>query len=89
MAHIVSDGHVQRLKRLLDATRGTIVFGGQVDPERKYIVPTVVKDVQTDDALMSEYVTTGGVLVRFRVFRGFELCLVAGRSSGLSCRCSR
>ncbi|KAI0729259.1 NAD-aldehyde dehydrogenase [Fomitopsis betulina] len=54
MAHIISDAHVQRLKRLLDETRGTIVFGGQVDTERKFIVPTVVKDVKTDDALMSE-----------------------------------
>lgn len=61
MAHIISDAHVQRLKRLLDETRGTIVFGGQVDTERKFIVPTVVKDVKTDDALMSECVTAGGV----------------------------
>lgn len=61
MARIVSDAHVQRLKRLLDATHGTIVFGGQVDAERKFIVPTVVRDVKTDDALMSECVTAGGV----------------------------
>ncbi|KZT73583.1 aldehyde dehydrogenase [Daedalea quercina L-15889] len=54
MAHIVSDAHVQRLGRLLDETHGTIAFGGQVDAARKFIVPTVVKDVKTDDALMSE-----------------------------------
>ncbi|TFY56827.1 hypothetical protein EVJ58_g7401 [Rhodofomes roseus] len=54
MAHVISDAHVQRLKRLLDATRGTIAIGGQVDAARRFIVPTVVKDVKTDDALMSE-----------------------------------
>ena len=61
MARIVSDAHVQRLQRLLNETRGTVVFGGQVDAERKFIVPTVVRDVKTDDALMSECVTAGGV----------------------------
>ena len=78
MARIISDAHVQRLKRLLDATRGTIVFGGQVDAARKFIVPTVVKDVQTDDALMSECVTACGVQLCFRGAEGLNFVLSQG-----------
>lgn len=78
MAHIISDAHVQRLKRLLDETRGTIVFGGQVDTERKFIVPTVVKDVKTDDALMSECVTACGVHLCIRGAKGLNFVLLQG-----------
>ena len=49
---IVSDRHMMRLKSLLDQTKGKVVFGGQVDPEDKYMSPTVVTDVTLDDALM-------------------------------------
>ena len=46
----------KRLKRYIDETKGKIVFGGQADVEKKYVAPTVVKDVPLDDALMEEYV---------------------------------
>ena len=49
---IVTDRHMNRLKSLLDQTKGKIVLGGKVDPEDKYISPTVVTDVSLDDALM-------------------------------------
>ena len=39
---------------MLDATRGTIVLGGKVDPSKKYVAPTIVSDVQGDDALMEQ-----------------------------------
>ena len=48
---IVSDRHMMRLKSLLDQTKGKVVFGGQVDPEDKYMSPTVVTDVTLDDDL--------------------------------------
>jgi len=51
---IVSDRHMMRLKSLLDQTKGKVVFGGQVDPEDKFMSPTVVTDVTLDDALMKE-----------------------------------
>ncbi|CCM04215.1 uncharacterized protein FIBRA_06382 [Fibroporia radiculosa] len=54
MSCIVSQQHASRLKRLVDETKGTIVFGGQVDVEQQFISPTVVKDVAGDDVLMSE-----------------------------------
>lgn len=53
-ARIVSLHHTQRLKKLLDATKGKVVIGGEVDLEKKYIAPTVVVDVRPDDSLMSE-----------------------------------
>ena len=43
---------MMRLKSLLDQTKGKVVFGGQVDPEDKFMSPTVVTDVTLDDALM-------------------------------------
>ena len=36
-----------RVASLLEHTKGTIVFGGQVDEDTKFIAPTVVKDVGT------------------------------------------
>jgi acyl-CoA reductase-like NAD-dependent aldehyde dehydrogenase len=50
----VNDSHFQRLTSLLDKSNGTIVLGGESDASKKYIAPTVVKDVQPDDSLMSE-----------------------------------
>ena len=54
VARIVGERHAERIKGLLDATKGTVVLGGETDVADKYIAPTVVKDVMGDDALMSE-----------------------------------
>ncbi|KZT04151.1 NAD-dependent aldehyde dehydrogenase [Laetiporus sulphureus 93-53] len=54
VTRIVNERHMVRLKGLLDATKGTVVFGGEVDMAEKYIAPTLVKDVKGDDSLMSE-----------------------------------
>ncbi|KAI0767690.1 NAD-dependent aldehyde dehydrogenase [Fomes fomentarius] len=48
-ARIVAVNHAQRIKDLLDNTKGTIVFGGDTDVENRYIAPTLVKDVTGDD----------------------------------------
>ncbi|OCH93073.1 NAD-aldehyde dehydrogenase [Obba rivulosa] len=53
-ARIVSPQHTQRIKRLIDETRGEVVVGGQADVEQRYIAPTIVKNVPEDDSLMSE-----------------------------------
>lgn len=34
------------------------MFGGETDEATKYIAPTLVRDVPSDDSLMSEYVYT-------------------------------
>nr|VWO99665.1 Probable 3-oxoacyl-[acyl-carrier-protein] reductase oxidoreductase (EC [Ganoderma boninense] len=56
LGRIVSEAHTRRIKNLIDNTKGTIVFGGDADVQSKYIAPTLVKDVQGEDSLMSQYV---------------------------------
>ncbi|KAI0649638.1 NAD-dependent aldehyde dehydrogenase [Trametes meyenii] len=51
---IVSEAHTARIKRLLDATEGTVVLGGDVDVQRKYVAPTILRDVREDDALLED-----------------------------------
>lgn len=53
-SRIVSSAHAERIKRLLDETKGTVVFGGDTDVSQRYIAPTVVRDVRPDDVLMGE-----------------------------------
>ncbi|KAF8609342.1 NAD-dependent aldehyde dehydrogenase [Ceratobasidium sp. AG-I] len=51
---IISHGHYDRLKAMIDGTQGTVVIGGAGDADRdsKFIAPTIVKDVKPDDTLM-------------------------------------
>jgi len=51
-ARIVDERHVARLEKLLGA--GTVVTGGQVDHDARYIAPTVVTGVTRDDPIMQE-----------------------------------
>ena len=54
---IVSDAHYNRLKNLLERTKGKIVVGGGMENSTEWprrIEPTVVRDVDGDDALMEE-----------------------------------
>ncbi|EIW52056.1 NAD-aldehyde dehydrogenase [Trametes versicolor FP-101664 SS1] len=53
-SRIVSEAHTARIKRLIDESAGAIVFGGAADVSQKYIAPTLVKDVKSNDALMQE-----------------------------------
>lgn len=53
-ARIVTPQAFKRIKGLLDNTKGTVVIGGETDEETKFIGPSVVKDVKSDDSLMSE-----------------------------------
>lgn len=55
-SRVITPQAMARLTGLLANTKGKIVFGGEVDHEKKFIAPTVVKDVGPDDSLMSEYV---------------------------------
>jgi len=52
IARIVSDNAFNRLKGLLENTKGEIVLGGEVDASQKFMAPTIVKNVKMDDALM-------------------------------------
>lgn len=43
-----------RVKRLIDGTKGKVVVGGEVDIEKRYVAPTIIKDVRVDDITMEE-----------------------------------
>lgn len=53
---IINTRHFDRIAGLLERrTSGTVVIGGDMDREERYIAPTVVKDVNFQDAgLMTE-----------------------------------
>ncbi|KAI0788154.1 Aldehyde/histidinol dehydrogenase [Fomes fomentarius] len=54
LSHIVSQEHAARIKGLLDAMKGTIILGGQVDVEKIFVAPTIVNNMPADNSLMSE-----------------------------------
>lgn len=51
---IVNEKTFDKLTALLKNTRGNLRFGGQTHREGLYISPTILDDVQPDDALMQE-----------------------------------
>jgi acyl-CoA reductase-like NAD-dependent aldehyde dehydrogenase len=53
-SRIVSPTHLSRVKSLLYATKGDIVFGGESNDSKRFLAPTVVKDVNPDDPLMAD-----------------------------------
>lgn len=54
LPRIINSRHFERLSALLQRTQGHIVYGGQTDPTQYYIAPTIVDQVDWDDALMEE-----------------------------------
>lgn len=51
---IVNRKHFARLQHLLQDSTGDVVIGGETNPESRYVSPTIVKDVKTEDPLMQE-----------------------------------
>lgn len=51
---IVNDRHMNRLKEILDKDREKIVFGGDIDMNERYISPTILKNVNYNDAVMQD-----------------------------------
>lgn len=49
---MVNDRHLQRVSGLLDS--GEVAFGGSVDPDDRFISPTVLTGVSLDDPVMQE-----------------------------------
>ncbi len=50
---IVSQRHCERIRRLI-STSGRIVIGGRCDPDRRFIEPTVLVNVDPSDPVMQE-----------------------------------
>jgi len=51
---IVNERHARRLQDLLVGHGGTVTAGGDADPARRYVEPTVIVDPDPDSALMTE-----------------------------------
>ncbi|KAG8862640.1 hypothetical protein FRB96_001199 [Tulasnella sp. 330] len=51
-SRIVARSHFDRLKGIIDNTKGDLVCGGETDASQLFIAPTIVKNVKVDDALM-------------------------------------
>jgi len=51
---MVSKRHYDRLVKMLNETKGTIEIGGKTIDDKTYIEPTIVSNVQLDDALMQD-----------------------------------
>ncbi|CAG7716185.1 unnamed protein product, partial [Allacma fusca] len=54
LPRIINKRHHQRIKHLLDTTKGNIIYGGETDEEDLWIEPTIVVDVQSNDSLMQD-----------------------------------
>lgn len=54
LARIVNQRHFQRVKKMLDDTKGKIVMGGAVDESENYIEPTAVLVDSVHDSMMEE-----------------------------------
>ncbi len=49
---IINDSHFDRLNNLID--REKVLFGGDTNPDNRYIEPTVLENVSFEDAVMQE-----------------------------------
>lgn len=55
VGRLVNEGATQRIKSYLDGTHGNIVIGGDTDEtDRRYLAPTIVRDVKPDDSTMQD-----------------------------------
>lgn len=51
---IINLHHLQRLQNMLTASAGTVIFGGKIDQEAQRIEPTLMTNVEWNDAAMEE-----------------------------------
>ena len=64
-ARIINQHHFTRLRNLINPDK--VVHGGQVDPESRFIAPTIMDQVTMDDAVMGEE-----ILVPYYLFCGMR-----------------
>ena len=51
---IINLHHLQRLQNMLTASTGNVIFGGKIDQEAQRIEPTLITNVEWNDAAMEE-----------------------------------
>jgi aldehyde dehydrogenase (NAD+) len=54
LGRIVNERHTRRLQGLLDQGAGTVVTGGQVDLDARYVAPTITLDPSPESPVMQE-----------------------------------
>jgi aldehyde dehydrogenase (NAD+) len=54
MGKIITDWHCDRLKGLIDSSKGKIVFGGKVNRNIKYVEPTIILNPDAKSPVMQE-----------------------------------
>ena len=54
LGRIINNRHMNRLNAILEHDKNKITFGGEVDFEKRYISPTIIRDVTLEDAVMNE-----------------------------------
>ncbi|MBP7533181.1 MAG: aldehyde dehydrogenase [Chitinophagales bacterium] len=54
LCRIINQKHFNRLQHLVNTTTGTVVEGGEFVADKRYISPTIIDNVSTDDAIMQE-----------------------------------
>lgn len=69
LGRIVNDAHYERLCALLDQDQDYLVFGGQRDPKRRFIAPTVLRLPDPNAAVMTEEIF--GPLLPVLTFREY------------------
>ena len=51
---IVNNKHMNRLKNILEYDKHKIVYGGEIDFDNRFISPTILKDIDLSDKVMSD-----------------------------------
>ena len=51
---IINYKHMNRLKNILECDKNKIVYGGEIDFENRFISPTILKNIDINDKVMSE-----------------------------------
>jgi len=54
MGKMITDWHCDRVKKLIDTSKGTILTGGKVDRGLKYVEPTIIVNPALDSPVMQE-----------------------------------
>lgn len=49
---LVNDAAFNRVQQLLEKTRGEVVCGGQLDEKRRWVAPTILKNVELNDVML-------------------------------------
>lgn len=51
---IINAGHVSRISKLLESTKGEVLIGGDNDPSDRYFSPTILDSPSLDDKILRE-----------------------------------